>query len=401
MCGPLAIFARKVAVAFLVLAATSPSYLPAQDDSANRPLHVQQLAFGGTALKVELREPADQKVGSAFALLGLKNIDELSAIPEDRLQELFVIRVARDSKTEAPPLLGTYTIASGELQFVSRYPLSRSVKYAVQVSSSLTGTETKPLEFSLLSKPLTMPPSVAAVYPSADVLPENLLKFYIHFSAPMSRGEAYQRIHLMHEGSEVKDPFLELGEELWDVDQTRFTLFIHPGRIKRGVKPREIDGLPMTDGKEYSLHIDDSWLGANHQPLSQPFVKKFRIVAADDVQPNPTNWKIATPKANSRQPITLNFNEPLDHAMLNRVLTVRDTAGKPIAGKISIAEHETVWQFIPDEPWKRLTYAIDVATNLEDLCGNSIARAFETKMQVDDATAPATAPLIAIEFAVD
>ena len=87
--------------------------------------------------------------------------------------------------------------------------------------------------------------------------------------------------------------------------------------------------------------------------------------------------------------------------MLNRVLTVRDTAGKPIEGKISIAEHETVWQFIPAEPWNRATYAIEVATNLEDLCGNSIARAFETKMQVDDATAPAAAPLIAIEFAVD
>ena len=99
----------------------------------------------------------------------------------------------------------------------------------MQVSSSLTGTETKPLEFSLLSKPNSVPPSVAAVYPSADVLPENLLKFYIHFSAPMSRGEAYQRIHLMHEGSEVKDPFLELGEELWDVDQTRFHSF-HPPR---------------------------------------------------------------------------------------------------------------------------------------------------------------------------
>ena len=123
MCGPLAIFARNVAVAFLVLVATSPGYLPAQDDSTNRPQHVQQLAVDGTALKVELREPSDQKLGSTFALLGLKNIEELSSLPEDRLQELFVVRVARDSKTEAPPLLGTYTIVSGELQFVSRYPL--------------------------------------------------------------------------------------------------------------------------------------------------------------------------------------------------------------------------------------------------------------------------------------
>ena len=35
------------------------------------------------------------------------------------------------------------------------------------------------------------------VYPSADVLPDNQLKFYLHFSAPMRRGEAWQHIHLL------------------------------------------------------------------------------------------------------------------------------------------------------------------------------------------------------------
>ena len=35
---------------------------------------------------------------------------------------------------------------------------------------------------------------VEHVYPSTDQLPENQLKFYLHFSAPMSRGEAYSRI---------------------------------------------------------------------------------------------------------------------------------------------------------------------------------------------------------------
>jgi hypothetical protein len=238
------------------------------------------------------------------------------------------------------------------------------------------------------------------VYPSAEVLPENLLKFYIHFSAPMSRGEAYKRIHLMHQGVEVQDPFLELGEELWDVEQTRFTLFIHPGRIKHGVKPREDSGLPMTEGKEYSLEIDQAWLGADRQALSAKHVKKFRVAAADEDQPNPTNWKIGTPPANTRTPVTLTFNEPLDHAMLNRVLQVRDPAGEVIAGKVSVTEHETIWSFEPTVAWKRSEYAIEVATNLEDLTGNSIARPFETKMQVEGEEASA-APLIAIEFAVE
>ena len=57
------------------------------------------------------------------------------------------------------------------------------------------------------------------VYPSRAMLPENLLRLYIHFSAPMSRGEAYRRIRLLDAtGKPVDDPFLELDEELWSRD---------------------------------------------------------------------------------------------------------------------------------------------------------------------------------------
>ncbi len=229
---------------------------------------------------------------------------------------------------------------------------------------------------------------------------ENLLKFYIHFSEPMSRGEAYSRIHLLNEeGVEVEDPFLELGEELWDTEQKRFTLFIHPGRIKRGVKPREDSGLPMTEGHQYALRVDQDWKSAEGQVLTESYAKKFRVVGSDEAQPDPVNWKIETPKADSRQPIVLNFNEPLDHAMLKRVLVVRDIQGDAVAGEIEVSEHEKVWKFVPAKAWLRGTYAIEVATNLEDLTGNSIARPFETKMQVDSGDEIA-APTIAIEFSL-
>jgi hypothetical protein len=156
----------------------------------------------------------------------------------------------------------------------------------------------------------------------------------------------------------------------------------------------------MTDGKEYSLQIDEAWLGADRQPLAARHVKKFRVIAADEEQPNPVNWKIGTPKVSTRQPVTLTFNEPLDHAMLNRVLQVRDPTGDTIKGKIAVTEHETVWSFEPEQPWKRSDYAIEIATNLEDLTGNSIARPFETKMQVEGEEGLA-APLVAIEFSVE
>lgn len=375
----------------------SATAISAQEPASTNSSHIQQQRVGESSAVVELRESA---AGSTFAIVGLTKLDDLRAFSEEQLKQLFSVRVQTAAGGAKPPsVLGTYSITEAELHFASRFPLSTSVKYCVELSPRLTGDEASELLFAPRGKPLAPPPTVQAVYPSSDVLPENLLKFYIHFSAPMSRGEAYKRIHLMHAGVEVLDPFLELGEELWNVDQTRFTLFIHPGRIKRGVKPREDSGLPMIDGKEYSLQIDEAWLGADRQPLATNHVKKFRVVASDEEQPDPVTWKIETPKAGTRQPVTLTFNESLDHAMLNRVLQVRDPAGEAVDGKVAVSEHETLWSFEPTQPWKRSDYVIEIATNLEDLTGNSIARPFETKPQVENSEA-LVAPLVAIEFSV-
>ncbi len=385
----------------IVLQATLSDGLFAQDTPSSDSVFVQTKSVPGTSLQIELREPSAASSPAVVAVLGLKKLDELKLLTEEQLREQLLVRVQPTNGSTTPPLLGTYEVTKTELLFRSRFPLSQSVRYSVELSAQLADAPKATLSFSPRERPRGAAPKIVTVYPTLNTLPENLLKFYIHFSAPMKRGEAYERIHLMQNGVEVVDPFLELGEELWDVEQTRFTLFIHPGRIKRGVKPREDDGLPMTDGKEYELRIDADWSGADHQTLASAYVKKFQIVAADEEQPNPVNWKIGTPTVNSLEPVTLTFNEPLDHAMLNRVLQVLDPAGELIQGKINIEKGETVWSFVPEQPWKRSEYAIEVATNLEDLVGNSIARPFETKMQLDDSEEISTAPRVAIEFRVE
>jgi hypothetical protein len=122
------------------------------------------------------------------------------------------------------------------------------------------------------------------------------------------------------------------------------------------------------------------------------------VRSADHTQPNPENWQIKTPPKNSRQPVRLVFDEPLDHAMLNRVLTVRNRQEQVVEGDVRITDNETVWEFRPAKPWPVGAYHIEVAANLEDLCGNSIARPFEVKMQQGVAALLTTK--IAIEFIV-
>ena len=114
--------------------------------------------------------------------------------------------------------------------------------------------------------------TVAEVYPTADSLPMNLLRMYVQFSAPMTVGDdAEKRIHLLDEkGAIVDKAFLIAagGQELWDPDHTRLTIFFDPGRIKRDLTPHEALELPLREGRSYSLTIDSSLRDAHGLSLA-------------------------------------------------------------------------------------------------------------------------------------
>ncbi len=168
---------------------------------------------------------------------------------------VYVDRPGKDRKDQ-PAILGSYRIEKDVLRFEPRFPLAKGLSYrAVFNPSSLPGQKgTKPQEVLLsLPRPASKPTTVVTlVYPTSDVLPENLLRFYLHFSAPMSQGDSYRNIKLLDaKGKAIDLPFLELDQELWDPAGVRLTLFLDPGRIKRGLKPREEVGPSLEEGKHY------------------------------------------------------------------------------------------------------------------------------------------------------
>ena len=65
---------------------------------------------------------------------------------------------------------------------------------------------------------------VAAVYPTGPEVPENHLRLYIVFSAPMGLGSGNAHVRLLDErGDPVADAFLPLDVDLWNADRTRYT----------------------------------------------------------------------------------------------------------------------------------------------------------------------------------
>jgi hypothetical protein len=223
--------------------------------------------------------------------------------------------------------------------------------------------------------------SITQVYPTADVLPENLLKFYVHFSAPMRRGHIYDHIRLLDEnGKPVELPFLEIDEELWDPGMKRLTLFIDPGRIKRGVEPLEDVGPALVAGKRFKLVIDGAWKDASGRPLAQSFVKSFKVAPPDRSPPDPETWKVAPPPAGGSAPLTVSFGKPLDHALALRMVRVVDAGGKEVAGTASLADRETRWTFTPKNAWRPGRYSLVVQTTIEDLAGNNIGKPFDVDL---------------------
>ncbi len=158
-----------------------------------------------------------------------------------RLLSVYAEQGDSTTNRNLPPMLGTYRVQSSMIRFEPRFPLEQGVKYRAifrpdQLPGGSNSGDTPVIAVYRLPPRNSAPTTIVnQVYPSIDLLPENLLKFYVYFSAPMSRGRIYKHIHLKNEaGEEIELPFLEIDEELWDPTMTRLTLFIDPGRIKLG-----------------------------------------------------------------------------------------------------------------------------------------------------------------------
>jgi hypothetical protein len=352
---------------------------------------------------IRMRESGPGKGNVVFEVVGLGSMElEMHAQASsstERWATIFAVHVEnveRATSEQTPPILGTYQLDENILRFEPQFPLELGLSYRavyeyrfdVRDSSSGAAVPRVHLHSGPITAKFLIPKPAAAattvvsqVFPSASRLPENTLKFYLHFSAPMSRGEAYRRIHLLDaSGKEVRDPFLELDEELWDREGKRFTLFLDPGRIKRGLRPREEVGPVFEEGKSYTLVIDREWPDAAGNALSDSVRKTFTVGPPDDQQPDPNTWKIAAPPAGTTEPLVVKFSEPLDHAMLHRVVVVRDSANRIVEGEMQVYERETRWRLTPTAAWAAGDYTLEVQTDLEDLAGNSIARVFDVDL---------------------
>lgn len=271
-----------------------------------------------------------------------------------------------------PPVDGSYLQSGKVVIFRPTYPFSDRIDY---LAVAFDGVQALHRSSKQQNSPVAR---VDHIQPEGEILPENLLKFYIHFSHSMSGGDVYRHIQLIEltKKKVVQWPFLELGEELWNQDRTRLTLFIDPGRIKRGVKPLEEIGTSLEEGKDYELIISNQWKDAKGTSLANSFRKSFRIGPPDRSPIALKRWTVESPRAETRQPLVIHFGESLDAALVQRCVSCL-RGNQELEGEISINSQTTRWTFIPSKPWSLFQHTIKVHTLLEDLAGNNVGKPFE------------------------
>jgi hypothetical protein len=299
-----------------------------------------------------------------------------ASMPTDKeWRDVFRLVVAGGKDEELlarPPIAGTYALTDTGVRFEPQFALVPGLEYRAIVND-------KPGATLSIPKPPPGPRvGIAAVYPSGNRLPENTLRWYVHFTGPVKRGEVYRNFKLVRDdGVEVKSPFLELPEELWSPDGTRLTVLFHPGRVKQGLVPRLEEGPILEEGRRYTLTISGKWEDTEGRPIVAEYRRSFTAGPADDEPVDLGLWTLMPPRAGSDSPLIVRLPKQLDHALLGRMVSVVDASGKKVPGTVTVGGGERVVTFAPAGLWSRGEYKLVADTRLEDVCGNRVGEPFE------------------------
>ena len=353
---------------------------PAAAPAANR-LQRHVLSF---VLFVSFVAPLSAAPPSIRVLAEPTLIEVSSTLPPSEIADEKHLTVALlDDATgqSGAPVFGDYTRTGQRLNFRPRFALTPGARYRIT-----TGSEH--LDHVIPARTAQAPSTVEGVFPACEEVPANILKFYLHFSRPMREGrEVFTHIHLLDStGESIPAPWRDT--ELWTEDARRLTLWIHPGRVKRGVNLREELGPVLQPGARYTLVIDADLRDATGQPLGREFRHVLYTTSEIHARLDLAAAVLESPRTGLREPLRVRFPLALDTPIARRCLHVRTAEGQAVRGQGTLLRDGRTFLFYPEKPWTSVPHRLDADPQLEDLAGNNFIRVFD-----DDVTLPANTTL--------
>jgi outer membrane protein assembly factor BamB len=285
--------------------------------------------------------------------------------------------LADKTNLPGPSMLGKYVRSGNELTFTPRLRLSAGATYRASLKAA---GRTTSLDHRMPMPKALAPPRVLEIYPTADVLPANHLRFYIHFDRPMRGGrELFQHLAILDDkGKEIEEPWLV--DEIWDEANNCLVLYIHPGRIKWGVELRESMGPVLHEKRSYTLVVRGEWTDLEGNKIGKDTIKRFGTTPEDRSRIELGEWKLTAPAAGTRGPLVLSLSRSIDYRSLQTGLTVLNARNEVLAGAITIGKDEKSWSFVPARPWQVGPHNVSVSPDLEDVAGNTPSRPFDMNL---------------------
>ncbi len=311
-----------------------------------------------------------------------------------RVPKLYRGQITRDELTSATAIYGIINSTEKYYTITPLVPLDVNTRYTLFYEDNLDYFEisTESTPGSLLR--------VESIYPSASELPENLLKWYIKFSKPINDTQVYNHIHVVNAaGDTLKRTILPLENVLIDSSGTLLTLWVEPGRQKRGLGPNTALGGVFNAGEQYSLIVANTLKDRNGIPINAEYRKVFKTIEADRIKPSLKNWNIRIPKAHSKQVLQILLTEQLDFGSTLDRFTLFDTDGNQLQGVWSLTNSETQLNFVPAQKWLKGGYKIMADPRIEDLAGNNLDRLFDNPITPE--LKQKEAPSYHLEFQVE
>lgn len=321
---------------------------------------------------------------------------ELDALADARLTpaqwtDLLSLHVTGDTgdvDLHAIAVAASYEVTPMSVDVVPTYPLDPGRTYTLRIYPSRPPILRPGAKATASLMAITVPPdaptaptTVTTIFPSGDVWPENTLRFYLHFSAPMSNTSAIGHVRLVDDGGvEVEDVLLDIDVDLWSPDYTRRTVFFDPGRVKQGIRPNRELGRALIAGRRYAIVVNTSWQDAAGRALAREFRHTFTAGPAVEAAVDPADWTVGSITPGTREPLVVQFPWALDEGLLQRAVGVETAPGAPLDGTVTIDRSERRWAFVPADVWPSGTLSLVVLTLLEDPAGNRVGEPFELEL---------------------
>lgn len=295
--------------------------------------------------------------------------------------EYFSVFVKNEgTKYSSNAVQGRYTIENGYLVFSPYFPFEKGMAYVVRTKNAVLDSNYTYQSFQVGKKQPVDKAEVVSIYPSANELPENLLRFYFYFNTPMKKGQALKHLQLIDSMGNIDNhAFMEFKQELWSADGKRLTILFDPGRIKRGVSTNMELGPALLEGKRYTLDISGDWEDVYGQKLTIKTIKEFVVGKAYRHQIKVNELEIQKPEANSDDTLSIFFDRIVDHALVQSMIRIEDENKNLIVGYWETSEEEKTIQFIPEKTWKKGSYQIIMDSSMEDVSGNNLNNLLDQK----------------------